>query len=140
MFTELILTTQMQVIRVYCLLLIVFVFHIRVIPYKITGFLKNWEMYILDFLHFWICWYMPLKNFTCKFIGIYLKRFQRYGSPNLGAFLEAKLIDMICLIKVFKTISCSETYIKLTNFLSSIIGEQRQSCHLIKNLEERRRE
>ena len=41
MFTELILTTQMQVIRVYCLLLIVFVFHIRVIPYKITGFIKK---------------------------------------------------------------------------------------------------
>ena len=41
MFTELILTTQMQVIRVYCLLLIVFVFHIRVIPYKITGFIKE---------------------------------------------------------------------------------------------------
>ena len=40
MFTELILTTQMQVIRVYCLLLIVFVFHIRVIPYKLTGFLN----------------------------------------------------------------------------------------------------
>ena len=68
----------------------------------------------MDFLHFWICLYMTLKNFTCKIIALYIKWFRRYGSPNLGTFLEGKFIDIyddICLLNIFKTISSSESYI-----------------------------
>ena len=51
---------------------------------------QPWEVTILDSLNFWICRYIPLKNFPCKIIAFYLKQFQRYGSPELGAFFRDK--------------------------------------------------
>ena len=56
------------------------------------------QMTILDFLHFWICWYMSLKNITCKIIALYLKWFRRYGPCNFRDFLETKSIDMMIFV------------------------------------------
>ena len=56
---------------------------------------------------------MPLMNLSCKIIALYLKRFQRYGSPKLGAVFRFQFYkyDDICLLNVSKTISHGESYI-----------------------------
>ena len=70
-------------------------------------------MTLLDFLYFWICWYIPLKNLSCIIIALYLKQFQRYGSPISlrGIKDQFHKYDDKCLFNVFKTIPPGETCI-----------------------------